>query len=77
MTDFILLFSIISIWIAVTEAIVIMIGAIRFMRRQNKSKVIFPKSMDDFPTVTVLVPAHNEEIVVAITAEHILRLNYP
>lgn len=77
MTDFILLFSIISIWIAVTEAIVIMIGAIRFMRRQNQSKVIFPKSMDHFPTVTVLVPAHNEEIVVAITAEHILRLNYP
>lgn len=77
MNDFILLFSIISIWIAVTEAIVIMIGAIRFMRRQNNTKIVFPKSMEHYPTVTVLVPAHNEDVVVGITAEHILRLNYP
>ncbi|MFB5761980.1 glycosyltransferase family 2 protein [Paenibacillus medicaginis] len=77
MTDFILLVTIISIWIAVTEAVVIMAGAIRFMNRQNRTNFVIPENMDDFPTVTVLVPAHNEELVVAITAEHILRLNYP
>ncbi|MFM9281108.1 glycosyltransferase family 2 protein [Paenibacillus jiagnxiensis] len=77
MTDFILLVTIISIWIAVTEAVVIMAGAIRFMNRQNRTNFVIPENMDHFPTVTVLVPAHNEELVVAITAEHILRLNYP
>ncbi|MFB5677372.1 glycosyltransferase [Paenibacillus terreus] len=77
MTDFILLVTIISIWIAVSEAIVIMAGAIRFMNRQNRTNFVIPENMDHFPTVTVLVPAHNEELVVAITAEHILRLNYP
>lgn len=77
MSDFILLVTTISIWIAVLEAIVLMAGAIRFMNRQNRTTFVLPENMDDFPTVSVLVPAHNEEMVVAITAEHILRLNYP
>lgn len=77
MADGILIFSIISIWIAVLEAIIIMVGAIRFMSRQNKAGIVFPESMDEYPTVTVMVPAHNEEIVVGITTEHILNLNYP
>lgn len=54
-----------------------MVGAIRFMGRQNRNKFVIPENMDDFPSVTVLVPAHNEEIVVVTTVEHILRLNYP
>ena len=33
--------------------------------------------MDDYPTVTVMVPAHNEGVVIVSTVEHILRLNYP
>ncbi|WP_322907029.1 glycosyltransferase [Paenibacillus campi] len=77
MADGILIFSIISIWIAVLEAIIIMAGAIRFLSRQNKAGIVFPESMDDYPTVTVMVPAHNEEVVVGITTEHILSLNYP
>lgn len=77
MTDFVLLVTIISIWTAVTEAIIIMVGAIRFLSRQNRNKFVVPASMEDYPSVTVLVPAHNEDMVVAITAEHILRLNYP
>ncbi|MEW4372240.1 glycosyltransferase family 2 protein [Paenibacillus kandeliae] len=77
MADGILIFSIISIWIAVLEAIVIMAGAIRFMNRQNKTGIVIPETMEHYPTVTVMVPAHNEEIVVGITTEHILNMNYP
>ncbi|ANF94874.1 glycosyltransferase family 2 protein [Paenibacillus bovis] len=77
MNDFILLFSIFSIWVAVAEAIVIMVGAIRFLSRQNKQTIHIPENMDHYPTVTVMVPAHNEELVIVATAERILQLNYP
>jgi cellulose synthase/poly-beta-1,6-N-acetylglucosamine synthase-like glycosyltransferase len=77
MTDFILLFSVFSIWIAVFEAILIMAGAIRFIFRQNRSPLVIPQNMDEYPTVTVLVPAHNEEVVITSTVEHIFHLNYP
>ncbi|UUZ81103.1 glycosyltransferase [Paenibacillus sp. P26] len=77
MSDMILVFSVISIWIAVLEAIVIVAGAIRFIYKQNKAPLVIPDNMDHFPTVTIMVPAHNEEIVIASTVEHILQLNYP
>ncbi|UNK18311.1 glycosyltransferase [Paenibacillus sp. N3/727] len=77
MADFLLIISIISIWIAVFESIVIMTGAILFIRKQNQKKLVAPDNLEDFPTVTVMVPAHNEELVITATVEHILQMNYP
>ncbi len=77
MSDFILLFSVISIWLAVFEAIIIMAGAIKFIHRQSRTPLVIPQDMERFPTVSVLVPAHNEEIVIESTVEHILLMNYP
>nr|WP_285859017.1 glycosyltransferase [Paenibacillus sp. MER 99-2] len=69
--------SIFSIWIAVFESILIMTGAIRFIHKQEKIGVHIPKDMDHYPTVTVMVPAHNEGLVIVATVEHILQMNYP
>lgn len=77
MTDFFLVISIISIWIAVLESIIIMAGAIAFIHKQNRQKLVNPSNLENFPTVTVMVPAHNEELVIQATAEHILQMNYP
>ncbi|AZK45752.1 glycosyltransferase family 2 protein [Paenibacillus lentus] len=77
MADFLLVFCIISIWIAVFQSIIMMIGAIRFVWRQSQTPLVLPADMEDFPTVTVIVPAHNEELVIAATARHVLHLNYP
>jgi cellulose synthase/poly-beta-1,6-N-acetylglucosamine synthase-like glycosyltransferase len=73
------MFCIISIWGAVFQSILIMVGAVRFIFRQSRKEWTIPDAdqMAHFPKVTVLVPAHNEELVIAATAEHILRLNYP
>ena len=76
-TDFFLVISIISIWIAVLESIIIMAGAIVFIHKQNRQKLVNPSNLEDFPTVTVMVPAHNEELVIQATVEHILQMNYP
>lgn len=77
MADILLLLSIFSIWIAVFESILIMAGAIRFIRKQEKIGVVIPTNMDHYPTITVMVPAHNEGMVIVATVEHILQMNYP
>ncbi|WP_019637456.1 glycosyltransferase family 2 protein [Paenibacillus fonticola] len=77
MADFLLIACMVSIWIAVLQSIVIMIGAIRFVMRQSRTPLVLPDNMADFPTVTVIVPAHNEEVVIVATARHVLHLNYP
>ncbi|WP_145044852.1 glycosyltransferase [Paenibacillus xylanexedens] len=77
MADILLLLSIFSIWIAVFESILIMAGAIRFIHKQEKIGVHIPTDMDHYPTITVMVPAHNEGLVIVATVEHILQMNYP
>lgn len=79
MADLLLVLSIISIWVAVFQSILIMWGAVRFIFRQSRKDWDIPDSekMEHFPRVTVMVPAHNEELVIAATAANILRLNYP
>ncbi len=77
MADVLLILSIVTIWIAVFESVIIMAGAVRFIFKQNKKELMLPGNMDDYPAVTVMVPAHNEELVITATAEHILKMNYP
>ncbi|MDO3409948.1 glycosyltransferase [Saccharibacillus sp. CPCC 101409] len=77
MSDILLLLSIISIWLAVFEAILIMAGATRFIYKERRRPWSITGDTSAYPTVTVLVPAHNEELVIAATAENVLKLNYP
>lgn len=77
MADFLLIPSIISIWISVFISILMMIGAQRFIIRQSKKELVIPSISEQAPKVTVMVPAHNEELVIQMTVEHILRMNYP
>lgn len=48
-TDFFLVISIISIWIAVLESIIIMAGAIVFIHKQSRQKLVNPSNLEDFP----------------------------
>ncbi|WP_454192031.1 glycosyltransferase family 2 protein [Paenibacillus sp. Marseille-Q7038] len=77
MGDFLLIPAIISIWISVFISILMMIGAQRFIIRQSKKELVIPFISEQAPKVTVMVPAHNEELVIQMTVEHILRMNYP
>jgi cellulose synthase/poly-beta-1,6-N-acetylglucosamine synthase-like glycosyltransferase len=46
-------------------------------RSSRKEKKIIDKKNYDFPFVTILIPAHNEEKVIAYTVEAMLNLEYP
>lgn len=74
---YIFIVSIFSIWTSVFMNVVIVIGAIGFVAKERKSKIDLDKYNNKLPTVTIMIPAHNEEKVIASTLERILDLNYP
>lgn len=73
-----LLFSVLSIWLAVIESLFIIGGSLRFHFKKLKESVAFEEvDWEHLPTVTVMVPAHNEERVIEATVRRILAMNYP
>lgn len=71
-----LLATLLSIWFSILTSLVVLFGAIRFWIEQSKViTAITP--LASYPKVAVVVPAHNEELVIANTVRAILELNYP
>ncbi len=68
------LFSLISIWLILFINIVLAIsGYIYYLKNMNFKD----EKLDEYPFVSILVPAHNEGIVIGKTVESLLLLNYP
>ncbi|MGL5384230.1 MAG: glycosyltransferase family 2 protein [Culicoidibacterales bacterium] len=71
------LFIMFSMWFSVIITLVLMIGAIASYYLETKMEVNLPTNQSTLPTVTILVPAHNEGLVIATTVRRIMHLNYP
>jgi len=76
-SQIVMMLSIISIWIATALSLMILISATHFwlMHTKKERKTVF--ELPNYPKITVVVPAHNEEVVIKQTVEAILTLNYP
>lgn len=72
-----MIFTIVSIWISVFFSLMTVFGAIKFLLKNLKPPKRFLEPLKEYPLITVVVPAHNEEIVIKDTVQSILRLNYP
>ncbi|MFT8704889.1 glycosyltransferase [Bifidobacterium aquikefiricola] len=67
---------IVTIWMSLFMSLTTLGGAIHFWLRQSK-ELVFLTPLPSYPKVTIVVPAHNEEIVIGQTVQAILNLNYP
>lgn len=72
-----LIIAVLSIWLAVFINIIFTFGAIGYFSNEKKNKVDLNKYNKQLPSVTIMVPAHNEERVIYSTLSRILKLNYP
>ncbi|MHA3065691.1 glycosyltransferase family 2 protein [Lacticaseibacillus saniviri] len=73
--DVLLLISIISIWSILAVNIVLVIaGYIHYLQTAKKTPPALP---DKVPFVSVMVPAHNEGIVIVKTVQALLKFDYP
>lgn len=75
-SETLLIISLVSIWLSLLMSMVTLSGAIHFWLKYS-AKLVTTEPLPYYPKVTVVVPAHNEELVIAKTTRAILDLNYP
>ena len=76
LNNFLAFSTLVSIWFSLLASLVTLYGAIRFWIKHSK-KIVSITPLKRYPTITIVVPAHNEELVIAKTTKGILDLNYP
>ena len=75
LADYLSLFAMISIWTLLGINIFLAVGgAIYYYKMANTDPHV---ELDEYPFVSVMVPAHNEQAVVKRTVEALLRFDYP
>ncbi|HBG4972987.1 TPA: glycosyltransferase family 2 protein [Clostridioides difficile] len=68
------IFSLFSIWSLLLINIILAMGGYIFYFKNFDKEV---KEIDEYPMISILVPAHNEAKVIGRTVESLLLLNYP
>ncbi len=75
--SFLFVVAVILIWFMIAyQFILTLFGYLNYMK-SIREKTEIDKSDIDFPTCSILIPAHNEEKVIGATIESMLQLNYP
>lgn len=73
--EIIIMVTLISIWLSILLSLVTISGATHaLMHGITPSEIT---ELSDHPTISIVVPAHNEEIVIQKTLQAIFNLNYP
>ncbi len=72
--DILIISSILCIWILLLLNVLLLCAGYRYYTKVEKEK---PRVMKRYPTVSILVPAHNEGKVIGRTVKSLLALNYP
>lgn len=75
LADLLSLYSILAIWGLMFINIFLSIGGIIYMLKVNKTDGHIP--LEEYPMVSVMVPAHNESIVIRRTVLALLNFDYP
>jgi cellulose synthase/poly-beta-1,6-N-acetylglucosamine synthase-like glycosyltransferase len=73
--DFLVIYSIYAIWLLMTINIVLSIGGFLYYHKVVKTNGRIP--LEKYPYVSIMVPAHNESIVIRKTVEALLNFDYP
>ncbi len=71
------LIAVILIWFMIAYQLVLTIAGFFHHMRSLKERAEVDGMHFDYPSVSILIPAHNEEIVMAATLDAMLALDYP
>ena len=75
--EVIFLLSVILIWFMIGYQFILSVyGYINFIKSMKEKKLVDQQTFE-FPSCTILIPAHNEEKVIGQTIEAMLNLKYP
>jgi cellulose synthase/poly-beta-1,6-N-acetylglucosamine synthase-like glycosyltransferase len=71
------LVSVILIWFMIAYQLVLTLAGFFHYRNSYKEKHRIDAKHFEFPRVSILIPAHNEEKVISYTVEAMMKLDYP
>ncbi len=73
-SEYLFVFSLFSIWSLLLINIILAMGGYIFYFKNFDKEI---KEIDEYPMISILVPAHNEAKVIGRTVESLLLFNYP
>lgn len=76
-SEIISIYAIAAIWFMMMLNVMLSIGGYIYIYRCNQSDGHIPLEHDEYPMVSVLVPAHNEALVLQRTVRSLLNFDYP
>lgn len=76
LSEVLMIITLISIWLSILMSMITLGGATHFWLKQSKV-LVDVKPLKKYPKISIIVPAHNEELVIAQTTQALLDLNYP
>ncbi|WP_318766945.1 glycosyltransferase [Lactiplantibacillus carotarum] len=78
MINYLYVIAIVTIWLSIGITVITLCGGVWFIFKQlRRTNVLALPALRRTPSVTVVVPAHNEAKVIQTTVRAILNLNYP
>ncbi|MGU9538876.1 glycosyltransferase [Clostridium tepidum] len=77
LVDYFFIYSLVSIWMLLLVNIILSLAGYKYYLKTLNNSEIKKIKDEEYPTVSILVPAHNEEKVIGRTVKSILLLNYP
>ncbi|OMP66664.1 glycosyltransferase family 2 protein [Domibacillus epiphyticus] len=77
MANFLLYTSLFIIWMMLFYHAFLMIGGYLHSLKYREYEKKLATPVEDFPKVSILIPAHNEEVVIEDTIQSMIQLNYP
>lgn len=75
--DYLFLYSLITIWALLFMNIILTYNGYKFSLEMRDLRLNVLTGLKEFPRVTILIPAHNEEVVIKHTVLAMVNLNYP
>lgn len=73
--DYLVIYSLIVIWITIFMNVILVIAGYMYYSKVNKEYMY--EELESYPFVSILVPAHNEAVVIKKTVISLLELDYP
>ena len=75
--EYLFVFSVIIIWFMLAYQFILFLLGYLYGFRSEKQRRILEETPLDLPAISLMIPAHNEGMVITATLEGLLRLDYP
>ncbi len=72
-----LFFAIFLVFMIISTIRLIILGTLSFLQRKRERSIVYDKVIEQYPLVSIIVPAYNEEVNIVGSLKNLLKCDYP